>query len=99
MALRKSLILRKLRSSCLEGRTAVIVKQKGPPRGAALPLTKTGGPHGREPLPSGKDLRADGDPGHGGGRPRLVVRHRITSFQLLRRGDQSTKNAAPLQAV
>ena len=62
-----------------------MANEKGRPLGAALP-PKTGGLRGREPLPSGKDLRADGDPGHGGGRPRLVARHRITSFQLLRQG-------------
>src|SRR5215472_4409289 len=52
-----------------------------------------GGPSAEKPRPvtaasrrrSGADLRASGDPGHGSGRPRLMARHRITSFPLLRR--------------
>src|ERR1700756_4275438 len=55
-------------------------------RGRPFVKPITGGHHSREPSPSGEDLQASGDPGHGSGRPRFRVRHRITSFQLLRRG-------------
>ena len=77
-----SLLGREALSTDVVGRGAQ--NEKGRPAGRPF-SPKTGGLRGREPLPLGKDLRADGDPGHGSGRPRLMARHRITSFQLLRR--------------
>ena len=64
--------------------------EKGRPAGRPL-LPKYRRPiaAARRRLQSGADLHRSGDPGHGSGRPRFMVRHRITSFQLLRQRTRS----------
>ena len=82
--------------ACKLSYSAVIAKKERPPNGAAFPRNLR--PCGRADAFSGTDLRRGRDPGHGCGGPRLIDRHRITSFLLLRQGPQCMSAGARRQA-